>query len=324
MAGATPYWSKELASDSEETSQMPDLQVSAHDLAERLPDLLIEAKRISQTVAHGIHGRRRSGPGETFWQFRTYEGSDSAQLIDWRKSASSDHLYVREREWEAAHTVWIWCDLSASMNFKSHLSYTTKRDRGLVLMLAAAELLVRGGERVGLMRLSLPSSSRNISSQIAETILGHSTSAIINKSRPPQQKIPLHSEVLLFGDFLAPIPALRERIELLAEYGARGHLIQILDPAEESLPFEGRAQFSNPSGRERFLADRVESLREEYLRKLQDHRNLLQEFLQRIGWSFLVHHTDRPATEPLLSLVMQLSGHMDKIAASEKSHLGAP
>ena len=33
--------------------------------------------------------------------------------IDWRRSASSDNLFVREREWEAAHTVWLWVDLSA-------------------------------------------------------------------------------------------------------------------------------------------------------------------------------------------------------------------
>ena len=102
----------------------------------------VEATRVSSTVAHGIHGRRRAGPGETFWQFRQFGALDAATLIDWRRSASSDHLFVREREWEAAHTVWLWPDLSASMNFRSHLSATTKRDRAVVLALAAAELLV--------------------------------------------------------------------------------------------------------------------------------------------------------------------------------------
>src|SRR5690606_24941856 len=132
------------------------LEREAHGLAEHLPDLLIEADRIAQTVAHGIHGRRRAGPGETFWQFRTYEPQDSAQLIDWRRSASSDHLYVREREWEAAHTLWLWPDLSPSMNFQSHLATTTKQDRAVVLMLALTELLVRGGERVGLLGITPP------------------------------------------------------------------------------------------------------------------------------------------------------------------------
>ncbi len=81
------------------------LELEAHGLADRLPDLVIEAIRIASTVAHGIHGRRRAGPGETFWQFRQYQSGEGAHLVDWRRSAGSDHLYVREREWEAAHTL---------------------------------------------------------------------------------------------------------------------------------------------------------------------------------------------------------------------------
>jgi uncharacterized protein (DUF58 family) len=309
MASTPDKWSANSTSDGEAGS-LGRLQESAHALADRLPELLIDAKRISQTVAHGIHGRRRSGPGETFWQFRTYESADSAQLIDWRRSASSDHLYVREREWEAAHTVWMWSDLSASMDFKSHLSPVTKRDRAVVLMLAAAELLVRGGERVGLMAMSQPSGSRKIAPLLAEAIIANIATPLIAKSRPPQQQIQRHAEVLLFGDFLAPVPAIRERIEQLASLGARGHMVQVLDPAEETLPYDGRAEFANPSGRERFLADRAETLRSEYQKRLAEHRAQIEEFSHRLGWSFLVHHTDRPASEPLLTLVMRLAGEM--------------
>ncbi len=316
MATVAENWSAADASDGNAHS-LDRLQESAHALAERLPDLLIDAKRISQTVAHGIHGRRRSGPGETFWQFRNYEGTDSAQLIDWRRSASSDHVYVREREWEAAHTVWMWSDLSASMDFKSHLSSVTKRDRAVVLMLAAAELLVRGGERIGLMAMSQPSGSRKIANVLAEAIISNISSPLISKSRPPQQQIPRHAEVLLFGDFLAPVPAIRERIEELAALGARGHLVQVFDPAEETLPYDGRAEFSNASGRERYLADRVETLRVEYQKRLADHRAQIEDFTHRLGWSFLVHHTDRPATEPLLTLVMRLAGEMGAVYRAE-------
>src|SRR5674476_529356 len=125
------------------------LEREAHGLADRLPEILIDAKRIAQTVAHGLHGRRRAGPGETFWQFRQFQSSDTLRQIDWRRSASSDHLFVREREWEAAHTVWLWVDLSPSMHFRSSLSKTSKESRSVVLALALTELLARGGERVG-------------------------------------------------------------------------------------------------------------------------------------------------------------------------------
>ena len=317
MASTADNWSATGALDGKAGS-LGRLEESAHALADRLPDLLIDAKRISQTVAHGIHGRRRSGPGETFWQFRTYESADSAQLIDWRRSASSDHLYVREREWEAAHTVWMWSDLSVSMDFKSHLSPVTKRDRAVVLMLAAAELLVRGGERVGLMAMSQPSGSRKIAPLLAEAIIANIATPLIAKSRPPQQQIQRHAEAVLFGDFLAPVPAIRERIEQLASLGARGHMVQVLDPAEETLPYDGRAEFANPSGRERFLADRAETLRSEYQKRLVEHRAQIEEFSHRIGWSFLVHHTDRPASEPLLTLVMRLAGEMGAVYRAER------
>ncbi len=322
MASTAANWSAGKAGDGG-AQAIAGLQESAHALADRLPDLLIDARRISQTVAHGIHGRRRSGPGETFWQFRPYEGSDSAQLIDWRRSASSDHVYVREREWEAAHTVWVWSDLSSSMDFKSHLAGLTKRDRSVILMLAAAELLIRGGERVGLMGLSQPSGRRTIAMLLAQAILANLDSPLLTKSRPPRQEIPRHAEVVLFGDFLAPIPALRERIEQLASLGARGHMVQVLDPAEETLPYSGRAEFLSPSGRDRFIADRAETLRTEYQRRLAAHRAELEEFTRRLGWSFLVHHTDRPATEPLLTLLMRLSGELGAVYRADATAGGA-
>ncbi len=284
------------------------LEREAHGLADRLPNILIEAKRIAQTVAHGIHGRRRAGPGETFWQFRQFGQSDTARQIDWRRSASSDHLYVREREWEAAHTVWLWPDLSPSMDFRSHLSTTTKRERALLLMLATAELLVRGAERVAFLGLTHPTASRKATSLIAEAILAHQDQPALAATQPPKAHLARFSGALLFSDFLDPIAQTREHIEALAADGAVGHLVQILDPAEETLPYEGRTEFLSPTGADRWVADRVQSLRGRYRARLEAHRAELAALATRLGWSLLVHHTDRPASEPLLTLIMRLQG----------------
>lgn len=282
------------------------LEREALGLADRLPNILIEAKRIAQTVAHGIHGRRRAGPGETFWQFRQFQSSDTARQIDWRRSASSDHLYVREREWEAAHTLWLWPDLSPSMDFRSHLSGTTKRERAIVLMLAAAELLVRGGERVAYLGLTQPTASRKATTRIAEAMLANEPS--LTATQPPKTHLRRFSGVLLFSDFLDPIAKTREHIEMLAADGASGHLVQILDPAEESLPYEGRTEFLSPIGDDRWVIDRAQSLRTRYRQRFEAHRAELAAIAKRLGWSFLVHHTDRPASEPLLTLIMRLQG----------------
>jgi uncharacterized protein (DUF58 family) len=287
------------------------LEGEAHALADRLPDLMLEALRVANTVAHGIHGRRRAGSGETFWQFRQFQASDPATVIDWRRSASSDHLYVREREWEAAHTFWLWADISRSMAFNSHLSATTKRDRALVLTLAMAELLVRAGERVALIGLTAPMASRKATSRIAEALAAHEGDAALAVSLPPKARLSRFSSTLLFSDFLDPPELIAGRLNELAENGVSGHLVQILDPAEETLAYEGRVEFRSPEGSDRWVADRVETLRSAYQEKLAAHRVQLQEATGRIGWSFLVHHTDRPASEPLLTLIMRLQGGAD-------------
>lgn len=283
------------------------LEREAVDIVDLMPELLMEADRIASTVAHGIHGRRRAGPGETFWQFRPYMSGEGMQLIDWRRSASSDTLFVREREWEAAHTIYLWPNLSASMKFKSHLALHSKHHRALVLTLAATEILIRGGERVALLGLTQPTANRRATQRLAETIVMEASDKL-ESSEPPAGRLARFSSVIMFSDFLDPIEKIRETIEGLGAAGANGHLVQVLDPAEETLPYSGRTEFLSPDGSERWVADRVEGLRERYVQRFLAHRTHIQEIAHRIGWSFLVHHTDRPAAEPLLALIAHLAG----------------
>ena len=272
-------------------------------LAKSLPDLLVEAQRIANTVAAGWHGRRRSGPGETFWQFRPFVSGETAHGVDWRRSAKDDHLYIREQEWEAAHTAWLWADLSRSMNFKSHLSPVTKRERSLVLMFSLADLLARGGERVGVLGLSRPISGRNAAELISEALL-HAKDA---SAWPQTHMVREFSEVIVMGDFLDPITDLTAWLDGLAESGARGHLVQVLDPIEEAFPFAGRTEFIDPESGMKLTAGRAESWREQYFERMRERRERLRLFVDRLGWTLLTHHTDRPASEPLLALYSRLS-----------------
>ncbi len=99
-----------------------------------MPPLLVEAERLAANVILGDHGRKRAGPGESFWQYRPYSFGDSTQRIDWHKSARSDRIFIRENEWEAANTLWLWASPAESMTFRSHLSRDqqarTRRTRG--------------------------------------------------------------------------------------------------------------------------------------------------------------------------------------------------
>src|SRR5581483_9163678 len=175
-------------------------------LAARVPRLILEARRVASTIIHGLHGRRRAGAGENFWQYRRFTSGEPANSVDWRRSARDDHLYVREREWEASHTIWIWADRSPSMDFNSHLTEWSKLDRALVVSFALAEVLVQGGERVGIPEIMRPNANRNVIEKMAETIV-HDTGE--RPSLPPDFAPAPFSEVVLLSDFWSPIADFR-------------------------------------------------------------------------------------------------------------------
>jgi uncharacterized protein (DUF58 family) len=197
------------------------------------------------------------------------------------------------------------------------LSSVTKRERAIVLMLAAAELLVRGGERVAILGLTRPSASRNATTKLAEAIALSNGQSVLHQSLPPGRRLSRYSGVLLISDFLDPVDAIGDRLRELAADGVSGHLLQVLDPAEETLPYEGRTEFVGVEDGERWVADRVETLRDDYRVRLRAHRDRLEDLATKLGWSFLIHHTDRSAAEPLLALIarLQTGARADRFAA---------
>jgi uncharacterized protein (DUF58 family) len=277
---------------------------AARSLAARLPDLLVSARRIAANALLGVHGRRRPGPGESFWQFRPHVPGEPGVQIDWRRSARDSHLYVREREWEASQTIWLWADLSPSMDFRSDLSGTPKRDRALVLLLALAELLGRGGERVGMPGLVQPRLGRDAADRIAAALMRSEAQG----EWPRFDAIRRNAELVVIGDCLADIDVIEGHLRALAGRGAVLHLLQVLDPAEETFPFRGRVEFRDPESGELELVERAEALRPAYLARLAGHREALRALCHRADFSFAVHHTDRPAAEGLLALHARLSG----------------
>jgi uncharacterized protein (DUF58 family) len=285
-------------------------QRRAIELAERLPRLCVGARDAAASVMHGVHGRRRPGTGETFWQFRPFISGEAAARIDWRRSAKDDRLYVREREWEAAHMVFIWIDRSPSMWFASNLALQPKIDRALVLGLACAELLVRGGERAGLLGLMPALAVRDIVERFAEVLLAEENrEGGAPAELPPQVALPRGAQAILVGDFLAEPELISAAIGHIGANGARGHLVMIADPVEESFPFEGNTEFVDVDSRARLRAGRAETFRETYIQRLALHREAIGASARRRGWSLSLHRTDRPAAEALLALRVKLDAN---------------
>jgi uncharacterized protein (DUF58 family) len=268
-------------------------------LAAVMPRLILESRRIAATIIHGLHGRRRAGSGENFWQYRRFVSGEPATNVDWRRSARDDHLYVREREWEAAHTIWIWPDRSASMAFSSDPARHSKLERTLVVAFALAEILVESGERVGIPGLLRPTASRDVIDRIAQAIIHD---PLERASLPPAFAPAPLSEVIVLSDLWSPIAAVEQTIGQLSASGAKGHMVQVVDPAEETFPYSGRVEFVEPEGAGAITAGRAETWRNDYDARIALHRAQIAAEAGKRGWSFIIHRTDRPAADLLLAL----------------------
>ena len=280
------------------------LQHEADALSAGLPPLMVAADRLAASISLGAHGRRKSGIGENFWQFRRYGSADSVGRIDWRQSAKSQHLFVREREWEAAQTVWFWRDSDPGMRFGS--GDVTKMERANLLLLALASLLVRGGERVGLLGAAyLPAASRFTLSRIGHSLLDP---AMQEKERarterdagPPATPIARGSRIVWLSDFLSP--RVEERMAGFARLGAVGHLVRIVDPAEEDFPYSGRARFESPHGHGSALFGRAESVGQDYRARFAAHGESIGRTATSLGWSITTHRTDHAPQTALIAL----------------------
>src|SRR5208337_3018986 len=69
----------------------PSIRQDAAALSARLPSLVIAARSVAQTVRHGVHGRRRAGSGETFWQFRPFISGEPTAASRPGKTAREEH-----------------------------------------------------------------------------------------------------------------------------------------------------------------------------------------------------------------------------------------
>jgi uncharacterized protein (DUF58 family) len=282
----------------------------ANHLAATIPPLQLAAQRAAHTVMQGEHLRYQSGPGEHFRQFRPYMDGDPSHRIDWRQSARGQRLYVRETEWSHAQTLFIWSDASPSMRWRSHPALPYKSERADLLALALAMLLWRAGERVGFPFSPLPvSSSPAMAERAALWLMQADRPSTLPPDRLPDPlALPPRARLILISDCLFAPDALAACLKACTTRHVRGAIAQVLDPAEETLPFEGRIRFEGLEGEGDVLMPQVGALRPAYQARLTAHRHALANLARAHGWPFITHRADHPPHTALLALWMGLSG----------------
>jgi len=108
---------------------------------------------------------------------------------------------------------------------------------------------------------------------------------------------------VLIGDFLSPLATLETRFKRLAEYQPHGHILQLLDPAEQALPFSGRIRFEGTEDEGDALIGRVEAIRQAYAERLQAQLDGMAALTRMLDGAMRSTTTDRPPETALLALI---------------------
>jgi uncharacterized protein (DUF58 family) len=273
----------------------------------RLGTLTLKARTVVEGALSGLHRSPHHGSSVEFAEHKEYSPGDEIRHIDWKAYGKFDRYYVKRYEEETELTCYLLLDRSGSMAYRG--SGLSKLEYGAYLCAALAYLLNRQQDRVGLLAFGggvdahyVPPRQRSnhlhdllraIDEVVARggegpTRLGEVIERVAELGRRRRSLIILVSDLF---DSAPEIPALLRRLRVQRHDVA---VIQLLDPDELTLPFEGLTFFESLEDDRRLLAD-PRAIRSAYLRELD-------EFLGRIRRELAegdVEHMLVPTAQPI-------------------------
>lgn len=238
----------------------------------------------------GARSARRAGAGDDFFEYRPYVFGDNAQKIDWRQSARSDDVLIREQDRLLPHRVYIFCDNSAAMQFNSRGNLPTKAYNAQLLLLSLSTLLTQGESEImplgGVPRhYTLDELARHISTSENEM--------------PETPDIKQRSHVIIISDFRQGAQAWKKIIGEFSGMGAFGSCIQLLDPMEHQFPLYGRVRLESAEDDDSMIISSADAVRPIYLARLAKEKNAMAELCHRFGWHWISLTTDMAPRQQL-------------------------
>lgn len=289
---------------------MISLRHQADLAANSLPSLMMKAEQVANGILHGDHALRKAGAGEKFWQFRDYQTGDRPQEIDWRQSAKGERIFIRQKEWQIAQKTFFWCSHSSGMDYSSARDLPSKGDCARVITLALAILLSRAHEQVGVYGEKRTGRSEANLQHFAQTLLNTNTQKDASLPNTLGFALPQNATLVMAGDFLDPLPRIAEAFDVLSASTSNGLIVQILDPQEMDLNFEGRVMFHDLPNGERETVNNVASIRAQYMQRIEDHLEEVYSLCAGHGWPYVLHRTDHDIADTVTALwLMVASAH---------------
>lgn len=285
----------------------------------KLAPLRLHAKVAADGVYAGAHRSVRRGAGVEFGGHRNYVPGDDLRFLDRHARMRHGLLLVREFETETDRALRLIVDASASMAFKSETALAAKYAYAAVIAAALGRVAVVRGDRAALdfiggdSTVPLPSTGGR---EAFERLVGHLESAApsgdadvktLERALAPTARYARRGAAVVVLSDLIDLP--EEAPDLLAGLSAGGRalvVVQVLDPVEQTFPFQGAVALRALEGA-RFVETEAETVRAQYLAALAAlQKSWEQRLLGRGARLVLVGSAEEP-TEVVRRVLLALS-----------------
>lgn len=278
-------------------------------------DLELRARVVIEGLWAGLQRSPFTGISVEFTEYRQYSAGEDLRYLDWRALARTDRHYLKRFEEETDLRCQLLVDVSRSMEFGS--GAVSKSNYARTLGATLGYYLLKQRDAVGLATFAdglvdvLPARWRRGQWRHLLALLDRTSPARDTRlERALDQLGPLwrrRGVIIILSDFLSPVPQWETS---LGRLGAAGHdirVVQILDPAEETLQFGRTAVWEDIESGEKLYVD-PEQARERYVHRFFAHQAEVKQALQRRGITHLVATSDRPLDFVLTEIIRGSGG----------------
>ncbi|MBI2478972.1 MAG: DUF58 domain-containing protein [Planctomycetia bacterium] len=224
----------------------------------KLQGLHLRARRIVEGFVAGLHRSPYRGFSVEFAEHREYVPGDDIRHLDWKVFGRTDKFYLKQYEDETNLICYLVLDVSESMSYRGPDSPFSKLEYAQCIAAALAWLVLQNQDAVGLITFDQqirdyvpPSNSPSRLNEllaVMEQAPSANKTAIGNTFQQLAQKLTKRGVVLIISDLFDEAKSVLNGLRHLRHRQHDLAVLQILDPAELSLPFDRPTLFHGLEG----------------------------------------------------------------------------
>ncbi|QVL30108.1 DUF58 domain-containing protein [Telmatocola sphagniphila] len=269
----------------------------------RFGGLALQARQVVEGFLTGSHRSPYKGASIEFAEHRQYSPGDEIRHIDWRAYGKTDKYFVKEYEEETNLRAWLVVDASGSMKYRGK-SPLSKWEFAQQAAAALSYLLLHQMDAVGLILHDstigsvLPTKAQprqllRICKMLESVTPQRDTGLSLVWTEIAKRYLRSRSIVILITDIFDDAAQVHRALQQFRYQNQEVILLQILAPEEVEFPFTRPSEFRSLEGKD---LQRIQprQLRDEYLRRLQEHTDEIKRITRQLRIDYLRMRTDEP------------------------------